>query len=119
MKRRPKCPIKVTDIPAEVFSSKKMNIHKQFCQGWVWDARKEMTVNAKGEDVHKMQTVSKRTPPANADSYPEFRFDLKYTPLRIKTCSTTCNGALGSFARQCAASSRKLSSTLTTSRGYT
>ncbi|KAB5539434.1 hypothetical protein GE09DRAFT_1248586 [Coniochaeta sp. 2T2.1] len=80
---RPECPIVVTDIPAAVFSSEKMNIHNHFCEGWLKHKKSTMTVDSKGANVlpePHLGTVTKRTPPPNAGSYSDFRFDLSFTP---------------------------------------
>ncbi|KAK0617748.1 hypothetical protein B0T14DRAFT_605745 [Immersiella caudata] len=112
----PTCPIVVTEIPAELFSSRKtatLNIHNNFCQGWKKDAKHSITVNSKGEDVltvprEKPVTAAsrlRRAPPANPDSFAEFRFDLSFTPSGGGACTMDCNAAYAQFAKTCAASS--------------
>jgi len=114
----PTCPNVVTAIPAEVFSSRKtanMNIHNHFCQGWRKEAKQSMTVDSKGANLlpePQLKAVSssriKRTPPPNAGSYSEFRFDLSFTPSDGGgACSMDCNAAYAQFASTCAASSRE------------
>jgi len=106
------CPIAVTDIPRDVFSSSKMNIHSHFCEGWLKDTRKTMTVNSTGGNVlpepHK-KAVTKRTPPADPASYSSFRFDLSYEPngKGEGACKQDCNAAFSQLANSCAFSSRK------------
>lgn len=109
---RPECPVKVTDIPAEMFSSSKMNLHSHFCQGWVKEAKHVMTVNATGSNIlpepHLKAVVGKRTPPANPNSYKDWTFGLSYVPNeKGGTCKLDCSAAFSKFASACAASSRK------------
>ncbi|KAH8908289.1 hypothetical protein BR93DRAFT_475403 [Coniochaeta sp. PMI_546] len=107
---RPECPVKVTDIPAEMFSSSKMNLHSHFCQGWVKEAEHVMTVNATGANIlpepQLKAVVGKRTPPANPSSYKDWTFALNYAPNeKGGICKLDCNAAYSKFASACAASS--------------
>lgn len=108
---RPECPIVVTDIPAAVFSSEKMNIHSHFCEGWLKDTTKTMTVDSKGANVlpePHLTAVTKRTPPPDARRYTNFRFDLSFTPSEGGgECKQECNAVFAQFANACAASSCK------------
>jgi len=108
---RPECPIVVTDIPAAVFSSAKMNIHDHYWERWIKDAKTTMTVDSKGANVlpePHLAAVTKRTPPPNPGSYSDFRFDLSFTPSeRGGECKKDCNAAFAQLAGSCAASSRK------------
>lgn len=84
--KSPDGPIKVTEIPAAVFSSDQMDIHNHYCEKRVKDRAWTMTVDSKGDNVRpephlkKWKAGTKRTPPPNADSYPNFLFDLSFTP---------------------------------------
>lgn len=76
-----------------------------------------MTVNSTGANVlpepHKKSIVAKRTPPTNAGSYQNFRFDLSFEPAANGgACTKDCNAAFSQFSSACAASSRKLPPTL-------
>lgn len=118
----PNCPVKITDIPADVFSNpkdKNMNIHNHFCQGWpiFKDEKKTMTVDSKGANVKPepqkgkklvVNAVEKRTPPPNPDSFTNYQFDLEFLPSgKGGACSMDCNAAFAKMAGSCAASSRK------------
>lgn len=109
--KSPECPIVVTDIPAAVFSSEQMNIHSHFCEKWAKDTKTAMTVDSKGADVlpePHLKAITNRTPPPNADSYSDFRFDLTFTPSETGgECKQDCNSAFSRFATSCSASSRK------------
>lgn len=110
----PQCPIVLTAIPGALFSSEKMNIYSHFCEGWLKDTKLTMTVDSKGANVlpdphlKAVRPVTKRTPPPDASSYTDFRFDLSFTPSeRGGECKQDCNAAFAQFASACAASSRK------------
>ncbi|KAK1760056.1 hypothetical protein QBC47DRAFT_333896 [Echria macrotheca] len=85
---RPQCPVAMTEIPASVFSSDKNTIHSHFCEKWNKDFKLSMTVDSKGANVlpePHLKSVTKRTPPADAGSYVNFRCDLNFTPASKDT----------------------------------
>ncbi|KAK0631421.1 hypothetical protein B0T14DRAFT_549246 [Immersiella caudata] len=106
---KPTCPIVMTEIPSDLFSSSQFNIHNHFCSGWVKDAPHKMTVDSKGantlpEPIRKV--VVARAPPANPSSFSDFRFDLAYEPKKSGECTVTdCNKAFGNIASVCRSSS--------------
>jgi len=118
----PNCPVKITDIPADVFSNSKdknMNIHNHFCQGWpvFKDEKKTMTVDSKGANVKPEPQrkvvvndgiIGKRTPPANPDSFTNYQFELEFLPSgKGGACSMDCNAAFAKMAAGCAGSTRR------------
>lgn len=105
---KPTCPIVMTDIPSNVFSSSQSNIHNHFCTRWLKNAAQMMTVDSMGENAHfepHLKTV-KRTPPANPGSYADFRFDLAFEPSgNGANCRVDCNKAFEEMGASCRGSS--------------
>ncbi|KAK0649846.1 hypothetical protein B0T16DRAFT_410773 [Cercophora newfieldiana] len=105
------CPIVMTEIPAELFSSSKFSIHNHFCSKWVKEAPLKMTVNSTGANVLpepqlKAVGFTKRTPPANPSSYADYRFDLEYKPnSKGGECNVDCNKAFEEMGSKCKGSS--------------
>ncbi|KAK4446419.1 hypothetical protein QBC34DRAFT_469822 [Podospora aff. communis PSN243] len=104
---KPQCNIVLSDIPSDLFSSSKMNIHNHFCESWVKDAPLKMTVDSRGANTlpepHRKGVVAKRTPPANPSSFGDFRFDLAFKPSKDGgDCMVSdCNKAFVDMARTC------------------
>ncbi|KAK4447192.1 hypothetical protein QBC34DRAFT_467713 [Podospora aff. communis PSN243] len=103
------CPRVVTELPAEVFSSKNnpdMNIHHRFCDGWFKDNKKFMTVDSKGANVlpepHLKDVPPKFRRQVNADMYSDYRFELSYRPWgNDESCSMNCDAAFAQIASSC------------------
>jgi hypothetical protein len=112
--KHPACPIVVTDMPANVFSSDKNKIYPQYCQGWNAKQVSKMTVDSTGKNRNPTRKMSrKRTPPPNAATYSNWNFDLGFTPSgKGGDCSTDCNGAYAQIASACASNAGKSSSRL-------
>ncbi|KAM0280464.1 hypothetical protein ACHAQH_004043 [Verticillium albo-atrum] len=99
--KRPECPIVVTQMQGNIFSSPQNNVHNHFCSGWVKENEHKMTVNAKGENVNPEPHLERRTPPPNPDSYKDWRFDLSFKPGEGGECKMGCDEAYEKIEGYC------------------
>lgn len=112
--KHPDCPVVLTVVPANVFSSDRNKIYPQYCQGWNAKQASKMTLDSTGKNRNSARRMGcKCTPPPNAATYSNWNFDLGFTPSgKGCNCSTDCNGAYKQIANACSSNAGKSSSGL-------
>ncbi|KAH8429013.1 uncharacterized protein LDX57_006684 [Aspergillus melleus] len=93
----PSCDLdKSVDLPADVFTS---GIYDKFCDSFQEGKQQTWVVNQNGDNPTKKRGLQRRTPPANANSYSNYRTTLQFDVTGSMSCSMSCADAFKSIAQ--------------------